>query len=81
MRAGWIVSFVGHVGAVLMSLLAWEASSTMAPAGGAVVPIEIVTIGPESNVRALALPEEITAVDPVSPEMTAKLGQYLSKIS
>lgn len=54
MRAGWIVSAIGHVGAVMMTLLAWEARSTIAPSIGAVVPVEIVEIGPESNVRALA---------------------------
>ncbi len=54
MRPGVIVSVIGHVGAVLMTLLAWEARSTLLPAAGSVVPVEIVDIAPESNVRALA---------------------------
>lgn len=60
MRAGWLVSAVGHVGAVMMTMLAWEASSTLTPAIGAVVPVEIVAVAPESNVRALAeeVPDE-----------------------
>lgn len=55
MRAGWVVSFIGHIGFVLMTMLAWEARTTLAPMGVAVVPIEIVDIAPESNVRALAM--------------------------
>lgn len=60
MRAGWAVSAVGHVGFLMMTLLAWETRSTLMPAIGAVVPIEIVNVAPESNVRALAedVPEE-----------------------
>jgi len=54
MRPGVIVSIVGHVGAVMMTLLAWEARTTLAPAAGSVVPVEIVDVAPESNVRALA---------------------------
>ncbi len=65
MRPGVIVSIVGHVGAVMMTYLAWEARTVMAPASGSVVPVEIVAVAPESNVRALAVdvPE-----DEVSPE-------------
>lgn len=60
MRAGWLVSAIGHVGAVMMTMLAWEARSSLTPAVGAVVPVEIVAVAPESNVRALAIetPEE-----------------------
>lgn len=54
MRPGLVVSIVGHVGAVMMTLLAWEARSTLAPEVGSVVPVEIVDVAPESNVRALA---------------------------
>ena len=61
MRAGWAVSAVGHVGFLMMTLLAWEARSTLMPSIGAVVPVEIVNVAPESNVRALAedVPEEV----------------------
>lgn len=55
MRAGLIVSIVGHVGAVLMTMLAWEAHTTLPPQGAAIVPVEIVDISPETNVRALAV--------------------------
>jgi hypothetical protein len=63
MRAGWLVSAIGHVGFLMMTMLAWEARSTLAPSAGAVVPIEIVDVAPESNVRALSelVPEEETA--------------------
>jgi outer membrane biosynthesis protein TonB len=63
MRAGWVVSFIGHVGFVLMTMLAWEARSTLTPEVGAVVPVEIVDVAAESNVRALAedVPEEEVA--------------------
>jgi hypothetical protein len=54
MRPGVIVSIIGHVGAVLMTLLAWEARTTLPPESGAVVPVEIVDVALESNVRALA---------------------------
>lgn len=58
MRPGVFVSIIGHVGAVLMTLLAWEARSTIMPQVGAVVPVEIVDVASESNVRALA--EDVT---------------------
>jgi hypothetical protein len=54
MRPGVIVSIIGHVGAVMMTLLAWDAHSNLTPAIGSVVPVEIVDIAPESNVRALS---------------------------
>lgn len=65
MRPGVIVSIVGHVGAVMMTLLVWETRAMIVPASGSVVPVEIVAVAPESNVRALAVdvPE-----DEVSPE-------------
>lgn len=55
MRAGWVVSFIGHIGFVIMTMLAWEARSTLTPSQGAIVPIEIVDVAAESNVRALAV--------------------------
>ncbi len=63
MRAGWLVSLIGHIGAVLMTMLAWETRSTLTPDAGSVVPVEIVDIAAESNVRALAeeTPEEEAA--------------------
>lgn len=57
MRPGVIVSIIGHIGAVLMTLLAWDARSNIPSTVGSVVPVEIVDVAPESNVRALA--EEI----------------------
>jgi hypothetical protein len=54
--AGWAVSAVGHVGFVMMTLLAWEARSTFVASSGSVVPVDIVDVAPESNVRALAEP-------------------------
>ena len=65
MRAGWIVSLIGHIGAVMMTMLAWEARSTLMPEVGSVVPVEIVDVAVESNVRALseAAPEEEAAAD------------------
>lgn len=54
MRPGVAVSIVGHVGAVMMTMLAWQAHTTLTPQVGSVVPVEIVDIAPESNVRALS---------------------------
>lgn len=63
MRAGLAVSIIGHIGAVMMTLLAWETRSALEPLAGAVVPVEIVNIAAESNVRALAedVPEDEVA--------------------
>jgi hypothetical protein len=58
MRPGVIVSIVGHVGAVMMTLLVWETRAVIMPASGSVVPVEIVAVAPESNVRALAVEVE-----------------------
>lgn len=65
MRAGWVVSVIGHIGAVMMTMLAWEARSTLMPHVGSVVPVEIVDVAAESNVRALseAAAEEETPSD------------------
>lgn len=65
MRAGWLVSLIGHIGFVMMTLLAWDARSSLPPEAGAVVPVEIVDVALESNVRALA---EDVAEEEVSPE-------------
>lgn len=54
MRAGWVVSLIGHVGFVIMTMLAWEVSAPMRTGGTAVVPVEIVDVAAEANVRALA---------------------------
>lgn len=71
MRAGWVVSVIGHIGAVLMTMLAWEASSSFVPEPSVVVPVEIVAVAPESNVRALAIPtpeeEEAEAAEETTP--------------
>jgi hypothetical protein len=69
MRAGLVVSLVGHVGAVMMTMLAWEARTTLAPDAGVIVPIEIVDVALESNVRALAEPvpeEDVSASEETS---------------
>lgn len=69
MRPGVLVSIVGHVGAVMMTLLAWETRAVILPASGSVVPVEIVAVAPESNVRALAedVPDEEVAPDEQEP--------------
>ncbi|WP_395646117.1 hypothetical protein [Terricaulis sp.] len=60
MRVGVIVSIIGHIGAVLMTFLAWEARGTLVEVSSPVVPVEIVAVAPEANVRALAedVPDE-----------------------
>ena len=69
MRAGWVVSFIGHVGAVLMTLLVWETRATIPATTGLTVPVEIVDVAPESNVRALSQdPSEETAPAPAAEE-------------
>lgn len=70
MRAGWVVSAIGHVGFVIMTMLAWETHSTSMPAQGAVVPVEIVDVAAESNVRALAedVPDEEVSPTEETPQ-------------
>lgn len=70
MRPGVIVSIVGHVGAVMMTLLVWETRAVIVPASGSVVPVEIVAVAPESNVRALAVdvPDDELSPDEQEPE-------------
>jgi hypothetical protein len=71
MRAGWVVSFIGHVGAVMMTLLVWETRSTIAPSAGLTVPVDIVDVAPESNVRALSTdPSEEATPTPAAEEAT-----------
>lgn len=70
MRAGWVVSLIGHIGAVMMTMLAWEARSTLSAESTVIVPIEIVDVAAESNVRALAeqVPEEEVSAAETPPE-------------
>ena len=72
--AGWAVSAVGHVGFVMMTLLAWETRSALIANAGSVVPVDIVEVAPESNVRALAeqVPdaEAVVQADETAPEPT-----------
>lgn len=86
MRPGIFVSLVGHVGAVLMTLLAWETRGALPSEGVTIVPVEIVDIALESNVRALAedIPdeeeaapaaEEIAANEPPPPTPTPRPAQ------
>ena len=59
MRAGWLISAVGHVGAVLMTMHLWSKAPPVEFAPARVeVPIEVTTIGPETNLRALAIPTD-----------------------
>jgi hypothetical protein len=69
MRAGVVVSIVGHIGFVMLTMLAWEARTTLTPSTGSIVPIEIVDVAAESNVRALAedLPDEDVAPSEETP--------------
>jgi hypothetical protein len=69
MRPGVIVSLIGHVGAVMMTMLAWEARSSFQVDGVTIVPVEIVDIAPETNVRALA--EDVPEEEQTSAEETA----------
>jgi hypothetical protein len=55
MRPGVFVSIIGHLGFIMMTLMMWPALRSALPAqSGAVVPVEIVDVAAESNVRALA---------------------------
>jgi len=69
MRAGWVVSLIGHVGFIIMTMLAWEARTALPSDGVVAVPVEIVDIGPESNVRALAedVPDEEVSASEEQP--------------
>lgn len=58
MRPGIFISIVGHAGAVLMTLLAWETRTDTVAEAGSLVPVEIVAVAPESNVQALAIPNQ-----------------------
>ncbi|MES1199304.1 MAG: cell envelope integrity protein TolA [Pseudomonadota bacterium] len=72
MRPGLIVSAIGHAGAVLITLLAWETAPPIVLQQGNVVPVEIVATADQSNVRALSAPDEdpAAAALPSEPEPT-----------
>lgn len=72
MRAGWAVSLIGHIGAVMMTMLAWETRSTLMPHVGAIVPVEIVDVAAESNVRALAEDVPVEEAAPEEQEQTSE---------
>ncbi len=66
MRAGVLVSIIGHIGFAMMTMLAWEARSEMPAFGGSVVPVEIVDVAEESNVRALT--QDVATEEPAAAE-------------
>ncbi|UPT62065.1 MAG: hypothetical protein M0D54_17060 [Hyphomonadaceae bacterium JAD_PAG50586_4] len=72
MRPGVIVSIIAHIGAVWMTMLVWETRPALLPMAGAVVPVEIVDVAVESNVRARqeaeAQEQETAAQDETVPE-------------
>jgi hypothetical protein len=71
MRAGWAVSIIGHVGAVMMTLLVWETRVAPTLNTSPIVPVDIVDVAPESNVRALAqAPAVETTPAPAAEEQT-----------
>lgn len=72
MRAGWPVSAITHVGVVLLLLKGLPAASEIPAFAGAVVPVEIVAIAPESNVRALAEPILVEELAPEESEQTVE---------
>jgi len=69
MRAGVVISIIGHIGFAMMTMLAWEARSEMPAVSGNVVPVEIVDVAAESNVQALAeqVPEDETPAPEEAP--------------
>lgn len=70
MRAGWLISLIGHIGVALMTTLAWQTVSDIPAGAGSVVPVEIVDIAAESNVRALAEDVPDAEVAPEEAEQT-----------
>lgn len=72
MRAGWVVSLFAHVFAVWLTMQAWNTRAALTPLSGVIVPIEIVDVAAESNVRALAedVPDEEAV--PEEQEQTAE---------
>jgi hypothetical protein len=55
----------------MITLLAWETRSVVAPGDGLTVPVDIVDVAPESNVRALSTdPSEDTTPTPAAEEAT-----------
>ncbi len=73
MRAGWLVSLIGHIGAVLMTTLMWEVRSKPSEQIMSVVPVEIVDVAVESNVRALAedVPDDEVIAEAEETNVTA----------
>ncbi len=69
--AGALVSGIGHVGLVMLTFVAWPAA-TLDPVDAFVVPVEVVSIGDITNVRAIEAPaediseEETPAEEPVA---------------
>ncbi|MBL8549403.1 MAG: hypothetical protein JNJ73_05415 [Hyphomonadaceae bacterium] len=69
MRLGWIVSIVAHALAVLVTLISWPVSAANKMDVGNVVPIEIVTLAPQTSVAPIASQEpEEQAVQEAAPE-------------
>jgi hypothetical protein len=69
MRPGVIASIVGHIGLVLILMKGCTVDASLPSASGVVVPIEIVDVALESNVRALAedIPEDEVAAEETPP--------------
>lgn len=76
MRPGVIVSGIGHVGFVMLTLLAWPTQTLQNVAAGDVVPVDVVSISDFTNVRALTPApqpeeEETAAAETATPQEAA----------
>jgi hypothetical protein len=70
MRFGWIVSFIAHVLAAMLTLVTWPMAATRDLDRGAIVPVEIVTLADVTSVSPIASQEEeeIAVSDAAVPE-------------
>lgn len=67
---GVLVSLLGHIGFIVLVVLPWGvATNVPTPIGTAIVPVEIVDVAPEANVRALSAEAEDEAAN--QPEAVA----------
>jgi hypothetical protein len=75
MQPGIFISLIGHFAVFLLIVLPWGISAEVAPRDGVeIVPVEIVDVALEANVRALSTsePEEAVASAPSAPEASTQ---------
>jgi outer membrane biosynthesis protein TonB len=71
MRLGWLLSILAHIAAICAGLIVWPHDREPLDAGGAIVPVEVVSFSDVSNVSPIA-PKDAAPAETIVEEGAPK---------